>query len=82
MLTRPRPYRRPLWLLPGLLCLLAAVPTGLAAILIASDEARAARPLQVAACGLVFGGGSLTTLATARVVYALGRGRGGPPERR
>ena len=54
--TRRQPRGSLLWLLPGLLCLVAAVPTGLVAIVIGSDEALAARPYQVAAGGLVLGG--------------------------
>ena len=73
--TRRRRYGSLLWLLPGLLCLFAAVPTGLLAILIGSDEALAARPYQVAAVALFFGGLLLTALALAFVVHAFARRR-------
>lgn len=77
MTDSPRPWGSLLWLAPGLLCLVAALPTGLAAILIASDEAYASRPYQLATCGLLFGGLLLTTLALARVVFAFSSRRRG-----
>lgn len=56
-----------LWLLPGLGCCALTVPAGFFWILIASDEAQAAKPFQVAAMGFALGGLILLALGVAKI---------------
>ena len=59
-----------LWLLPGLGCCALTVPSVFFWILIASDEAQAAKPFQLAAMGFALAGVVLLALGVAKVASA------------
>lgn len=61
------------WLVPGLACWAAMVPTAFFALLVMSDEAHASMPIQLAALGLGLAGALLLSAGIARVVWTYGR---------
>lgn len=68
------------WLLPGLLSMLTAFPVGLIALLIGTDEARAARPYMATAMILLFGGAVMLIAGAVRVFYLFLRSRDDPDD--